>query len=67
MFKTATYWLTGIIVALTLIFMFCAFATMLRWFESGDITDIIARYSAYTIFVLGIGLMTCILLDRSDD
>ena len=66
MWKTATYWLTWIIFALTLIFMLCAFAAILNWFDRG-IADMITRFSAYTIFTLGIGLLICIMLDRADD
>ena len=66
MLKTATKWLSWLCVFVTLLFAFCAVSAILNWFDR-DIADILTRYSAYTIFLIGAALIGCILFDQADD
>ena len=66
MFRKATIIITLIITVLTLVFILCAFAVILKWFVDPSIADMITRYSGYGILGLGMVLVACMLLDKSN-
>jgi hypothetical protein len=66
MLEKTTKWLSWLCVLLAIVFAVCGFGATLDWFDR-DIASVFARYSAYTIFLVGAALIGCILFDRDED
>jgi TRAP-type C4-dicarboxylate transport system permease small subunit len=68
MLKSTIKWVAWSCVFFVVVFVFCAFAAIAKWFDR-DVADGIAMWTSYLIFLLGAVLIGCILFEQreSDD
>jgi len=65
MVKSAIKWLSWSSVAVTVFFIFFAFAAIKNLFDRPT-ADMLARWTAALIFLLGAALLCCIMIDYGE-
>lgn len=65
MVKSAIKWLSWSSVAVTVFFIFFAFAAIKNWIDR-EWSDPLTRWTAALIFLLGAALLCCIMVDYGE-